>query len=53
MLPYLDLLVPAAGNNDGVGGVGGEPHTRHPVSVALLLQTWGHKHGRNTVYIPC
>ena len=32
----LDELVPAAGNNDGVLGVGAEADTRNPLSVALL-----------------
>ena len=33
---YLDELVPARGDNDGVLGVGAESHARNPLSVALL-----------------
>ena len=33
---YLDELVPAGGDNDGVLGVGREPHARNPLGVALL-----------------
>ena len=36
-LSYLDVLVPAARDNDGVLVVGGEPHAGHPVTVTLLL----------------
>ena len=32
----LDELVPAAGNNDGVLGVGAEADARNPLGVALL-----------------
>lgn len=33
---YLDELVPAGGDNDGVLGVGREAHARDPLGVALL-----------------
>lgn len=33
---YLDKLVPARGDNDGVLGVGAESHAGNPLSVALL-----------------
>jgi hypothetical protein len=33
---YLDELVPAGGDNDGVLGVGAESHAGNPLSVALL-----------------
>ena len=33
---YLDELVPARGDNDGVLGVGGEADARNPLGVALL-----------------
>lgn len=36
---YLDHLVPAAGDNDGVAAVGGEAHARHPLRMALILQS--------------
>lgn len=35
---YLNHLVPATGDDDGVAAVGGEANTRHPLSVALILQ---------------
>lgn len=35
--PHLDVLVPPAGDDDGVLVVGREPHAGHPVAVALLL----------------
>ena len=35
-VPDLDVLVPAAGHDDGVGGVGGEPHAGDPVTVTLV-----------------
>lgn len=38
---YLDHLVPAAGDNDGVAAVGGEAHTRCPLRMALILQIKG------------
>lgn len=34
---HLDHFVPAAGHNDGVAAVGGEAHTGHPFSVAVVL----------------
>ena len=33
---YLDVFVPSSGDNDGVGGVGGEPNAADPVGVALV-----------------
>ena len=36
MRTYLNKLVPASRNNDGVLGVGAEAHARHPVGVALV-----------------
>ena len=36
-VPHLDVLVPAAGDDDRVLVVGGEPHAGHPVTVALIL----------------
>jgi hypothetical protein len=33
---YLDQLVPAAGHNHGVLGVGAESNARSPLSVALV-----------------
>lgn len=33
---YLDELVPARGDNDGVLGVGREADARHPLGVALV-----------------
>ena len=36
-VPHLDVLVPPARHDDGVGGVGGEAHAAHPVAVALVL----------------
>jgi hypothetical protein len=36
-VPHLDILVPPSGNDDRVVVVRGEPHTGHPVRVALLL----------------
>jgi len=36
-VPDLDQLVPATGYNDGIRGIRGEPHTGHPVSVAVIL----------------
>lgn len=33
---YLDKLVPAGGDDDGVLGVGGEPDARDPFGVALV-----------------
>ena len=35
-VPDLDVLVPSGGDNDGVGGVGGEPDAADPVGVALV-----------------
>ena len=35
-VPDLDHLVPTGGDNDGVGGVGGETHARDPLGVAIL-----------------
>lgn len=34
---YLNNLVPSGGDNDGVGGVGGESNARNPLGVALVL----------------
>jgi len=34
---YLDDLVPASGDNDGVGGVGREADAGDPLGVAILL----------------
>lgn len=34
---YLDDLVPASGDDDGVGGVGGEADAGDPLGVAILL----------------
>lgn len=34
---YLDQLVPASRDNDGVGGDGAEAHTGHPLKVAIWL----------------
>lgn len=34
---YLDHLVPATGDNNGVVAVGGEADTGHPLGVALIL----------------
>lgn len=34
---YLDDLVPASGNDDGVGGVGGEADAGDPLGVTILL----------------
>ena len=36
MEAYLDELVPASRDNDGVLGVGAEADARHPLGVALL-----------------
>lgn len=36
MVAYLDKLVPRAGDDDGVLGVGAEAHARHPLAVALV-----------------
>lgn len=33
---YLDKLVPTAGNNDGVLGVGAEANARNPLGVTLV-----------------
>jgi hypothetical protein len=33
---YLDELVPASGDDDGVLGVGREAYARHPLGVALV-----------------
>ena len=30
-VPYLDQLVPATGNNNGIAAVGREADTRHPL----------------------
>jgi hypothetical protein len=35
-VPHLDKLVPTAGHNDGVGGVGGEANARDPLGVVVL-----------------
>ena len=35
-IAYLDELVPASGDNDGVLGVGAEADAGHPVGVALI-----------------
>ena len=35
-IAYLDELVPASGDNDGVLGVGAEAHTGNPLGVALV-----------------
>merc|ERR1719323_899776 len=35
-VPDLDVLVPSGGDNDGIGGVRGEPDTADPVRVALI-----------------
>merc|ERR1719323_2812542 len=35
-VPDLDVLVPSGGDNDGVGGVRGEPDTADPVRVTLI-----------------
>lgn len=34
---YLDQLVPASRDNDGVGGDRAEAHTGHPLSVAVWV----------------
>ena len=34
--PYLDKLVPRAGNNDRVARVGAEAHARNPLRVTLV-----------------
>lgn len=34
---YLDQLVPASGDNDGVGGDRAEAHAGHPLSVAIWV----------------
>lgn len=36
IVAYLDELVPAGGDNDGVLGVGAEAHARNPLGVALV-----------------
>lgn len=36
-VPDLDGTIPAAGNNDGVGVVGGEADARYPIGVAIFL----------------
>ena len=36
-VPNLDVLVPAAGDDDGVLGVGREPDAADPVAVTLVL----------------
>ena len=36
-VPHLDVLVPAAADDDGVRVVGREPHAGDPVAVTLLL----------------
>ena len=36
-VPHLDVLVPAAADDDGVLVVGREPHAGDPVAVALFL----------------
>ena len=36
-VPHLDVLVPAAADDDGVGVVGREAHAGDPVAVTLLL----------------
>lgn len=33
---YLDDLVPASADNDGVLGIGAESHARNPLSVSLV-----------------
>lgn len=35
-IAYLDELVPASGDNDGVLGVGAEANARNPLGVALV-----------------
>ena len=34
---YLDQLVPAGGDNDGVGGDRAEAHAGHPLSVTIWV----------------
>jgi len=36
-VPDLDLLVPATGDNQGIGGVGGETNTADPLAVTLVF----------------
>lgn len=36
---YLDGLIPPSRDNNGLGNVWGEPHTRDPVGVPLLLNS--------------
>jgi hypothetical protein len=36
LLTYLDDLIPASADNDGVLGVGAESHARNPLSVSLV-----------------
>ena len=36
MISYLDELVPTAGDNDGVLGIGAESHAGNPLCVALV-----------------
>ena len=37
-IPNLDIFVPATGDNDGVGIVGGESDTANPIRVSLILK---------------
>ena len=37
-IPNLDIFVPATGDNDGVGIVGGESDTANPIRVTLILK---------------
>lgn len=36
-VPDLDGTIPTAGDNDGVGVVGGETYTRYPIGVTIFL----------------
>lgn len=36
-VPDLDGTIPTAGNNDGVGVVGGEAYARYPIGVTIFL----------------
>lgn len=38
-LPYLDQLVPASADNNGIAATGWKADTRHPLRTALIMDS--------------